>query len=331
MRGSGKRGAKRPRRKPRRRAVQAGNRATLETLFETVKSVVCPDTEETLAKWKILDHAKGFLKEQEAHLTHLLSLKESFLENAEGPSSLEEVREEYRRLYSDSVSTVPQLPATHATDAGKDSVQDPASEGSPPLSQTTGHIQEFDGIVEILLHYFVDRYLYFYGQILQLLLGNGVLYPEQTGLLVVSNAILRLWRHLRPECKASFLNCSVEDLSYSWEGAALVPCGPEASLDMLQPCSQDASTSSLIPEDMFQDASDVIQGQMDASAEGRFCNQGLGSSDMVVPGDWENEVYKAIVGFFKSHLGVDLELTQDLHLVPDDELFLMCTETFDNF
>uniref|UniRef100_A0AAY4AWH0 STRA8 bHLH domain-containing protein n=1 Tax=Denticeps clupeoides TaxID=299321 RepID=A0AAY4AWH0_9TELE len=256
-------------RKPRRRAVQAGNRATLETLFETVKSVVCPDTEETLAKWKILDHAKGFLKEQEAHLTHLLSLKESFLENAEGPSSLEEVREEYRRLYSDSVnngcfclfclsSTVPQLPATHATDAGKDSVQDPASEGSPPLSQTTG-------------------YLYFYGQILQLLLGNGVLYPEQTGLLVVSNAILRLWRHLRPECKASFLNCSVEDLSYSWEGAALVPCGPEASLDMLQPCSQDASTSSLIPEDMFQDASDVIQGQMDASAEGRFCNQGLGS------------------------------------------------------
>uniref|UniRef100_A0AAY4AV70 STRA8 bHLH domain-containing protein n=1 Tax=Denticeps clupeoides TaxID=299321 RepID=A0AAY4AV70_9TELE len=238
LRRSGKRGAKRPRRKPRRRAVQAGNRATLETLFETVKSVVCPDTEETLAKWKILDHAKGFLKEQEAHLTHLLSLKESFLENAEGPSSLEEVREEYRRLYSDSVSTVPQLPATHATDAGKDSVQDPASEGSPPLSQTTGHIQEFDG------------YLYFYGQILQLLLGNGVLYPEQTGLLVVSNAILRLWRHLRPECKASFLNCSVEDLSYSWEGAAL---------------------------DMFQDASDVIQGQMDASAEGRFCNQGLGS------------------------------------------------------
>ncbi|XP_052357222.1 stimulated by retinoic acid gene 8 protein homolog, partial [Oncorhynchus keta] len=89
-------------RKERRRALQARHRANLATLFETLNTVVCPTSDKMPAKWKILDHAKGFLKEQEAHLSRLMLLKGIFLGNEDGPCSLEEVRAEYRRLQSHS-------------------------------------------------------------------------------------------------------------------------------------------------------------------------------------------------------------------------------------
>ncbi|KAI4893253.1 hypothetical protein NFI96_018864, partial [Prochilodus magdalenae] len=50
-------------------------------------------------KWKILDHAKGFLLEKEAYLSKLLALKEVLQQDDGGPKSLEEVREQYRSLY----------------------------------------------------------------------------------------------------------------------------------------------------------------------------------------------------------------------------------------
>ncbi|XP_072530110.1 stimulated by retinoic acid gene 8 protein homolog isoform X2 [Salminus brasiliensis] len=75
-------------------------RATLADLFESLKNIVCPSTPKTPAKWKILDHAKGFLLEKEAYLSKLLALKEVFLQDDGGPKSLEEVREQYRRVYT---------------------------------------------------------------------------------------------------------------------------------------------------------------------------------------------------------------------------------------
>uniref|UniRef100_A0A4W4H6G5 STRA8 bHLH domain-containing protein n=1 Tax=Electrophorus electricus TaxID=8005 RepID=A0A4W4H6G5_ELEEL len=177
-------------RKARRRAVtlQSHHRATLAGLFESLKNVVCPTTQKTPAKWKILDHAKGFLLEKEAYLSKLLALKEVVLNDNEGPKTLEEVREEYRKLYSKCYRAhVPHV------DEGSDSSEDNEEMDESP--QSTGlsvpNFQEFEG------------YLCFYRQTLELLLHSRVLASYQTSLPVVSQAISGLWNILPPEQKTA--------------------------------------------------------------------------------------------------------------------------------
>ncbi|XP_076153423.1 stimulated by retinoic acid gene 8 protein homolog [Alosa pseudoharengus] len=324
--------------KQRRRALQARHRATLASLFDSLKTVVCPGSKKTPAKWKILDHAKGYLKEKETCLSYLLSLKRSYLEREEGPNSLEEVQEHFRRLCSNCVlepssrrgryrcSVLPNVEEEEEEE--EEALEESSSEISPddptdetPFSQSSSlsasNIQEFEG------------YLYFYRQTLELLVRSGVLAPEQTGLAVVSEAISGLWSNLPPERRAAFQQCTLGASPYAWMGCCFLKeahaeedCSQESSQF---PSQEEASPSSLLQEDLLQDAYDVVRKDMDSSSQAS--PEPLQSSG----GDFERlrEIYKDIMGFVKGHMSTELEFTEELCMTAEyQELFLKCSESF---
>ncbi|XP_062374205.1 stimulated by retinoic acid gene 8 protein homolog isoform X2 [Sardina pilchardus] len=321
--------------KQRRRALQARHRATLASLFDSLKTVVCPGSKKTPAKWKILDHAKGYLKEKEMCLNYLLSLKRSYLGREEGPNSLQDVKEHFRSLCSNCVLEpssrrgryrCPVLPNVEEEEVAPEesgseiSPDDPADE--TPFSQSSdlsaSNIQEFEG------------YLYFYRQTLELLVRSGVLAPEQTGLAVVSEAISGLWGNLPPERRAAFQQCTLGASPYAWMGCCFLKqeapaeedCSPESSQ---LPSQEEASTSSMLQEDLLQDAYDVVRKDMDSSS--------LPSPELPPSsgGDFERlrEIYKDIMGFVKGHMSTELEFTEELCMTAEyQELFLKCAESF---
>ncbi|KAG9280392.1 stimulated by retinoic acid gene 8 protein-like isoform X1 [Astyanax mexicanus] len=302
--------------------LHAWQQANLAELFESLKNVVCPSTQKTPAKWKILDHAKGFLLEKEAYLSKLLELKEIFLQDDEGPKSLEEVREKYRRLYSKSfVCTRKRIHTAHVPDVDKgpgSSEEDFADEGMDAALQPQGlglsvsSIQEFEG------------YLFFYRQTLDHLLCTGVLAPDQPVLPVVSEAISGLWKSMPPEQRAEVQQCTLTESCITWLGPADdTPC---SSLNSSQLTSLNTSGTSALEEDLIQDAYDVVQRDMDATT--------VNSPTLLPPrsGDCERlrETYKDITSFIRSHMSEEQELTQDMCLTDDyEELFLRCSESFD--
>lgn len=75
------------------------------------------------------------------------------------------------------------------------------------------------------------RYLFFYGETLELLLRSGVLTPDQTGLSVVSEAISGLWSSLPPERKAEAQQHALDQSSVSWEGQTEITTPPLTSLN----------------------------------------------------------------------------------------------------
>ncbi|XP_072530111.1 stimulated by retinoic acid gene 8 protein-like isoform X3 [Salminus brasiliensis] len=220
-------------------------RATLADLFESLKNIVCPSTPKTPAKWKILDHAKGFLLEKEAYLSKLLALKEVFLQDDGGPKSLEEVREQYRRVYTKCfLHTTRHRQTAYVPDVDKgpgSSEEDSTSEevDAAQQSQSSGwsvsSIQEFEG------------YLFFYRQTLDLLLRSGVLAPDQMVLPVVSEAISDLWKSLPPEQRATVQQCPVTESSVtlSQGPAHSTPC---SSLDSSQLTNLNTSGTSALEE-----------------------------------------------------------------------------------
>ncbi|XP_064175259.1 stimulated by retinoic acid gene 8 protein-like isoform X1 [Anguilla rostrata] len=278
--------------KERRRALQARHRATLAGLFDNLRKVVCP-LEKTPAKWKILHHAKDFFQEQEAYLEKLLSLKETFLLDADGPYSLQEVRDEYRRQHcqrsaSRDRSACPVwkpgqgCPGPRAAGgSGSSSEADPAEDlglsQSTPTSQPD--ILEFEG------------YLLFYRRTLERLLGGGVLLPDQTGLPVVSEAISALWQSLPLERRASYQDRSQEQSSFPWGGPSEEPPLPDTPGCSSQN-SQGASGSSgsTFEEDLLQDAYDVVQKDLSSGDSPELDLQK------------QKELYDHIISFVKRHM-----------------------------
>ncbi|XP_045072229.1 stimulated by retinoic acid gene 8 protein homolog [Coregonus clupeaformis] len=322
--------------KERRRALQARHRANLATLFETLKTVVCPTSYKMPAKWKILDHAKGFLKEQEAYLSRLLSLKGIFLGNEDGPCSLDEVRAEYRRLQSHSSSLRSRRPGGHRRHGGadgedlietseEDSVEETRDDSAPSQTSVNSrtNILEFEG------------YLLFYRQTLEKLICSGVLSPGQTGLAVVSESISGLWDSFSPERRAAYQTCPPQQSTLGWEGPAERPPdpGPDTHLHLtLHPSTQADSQGAWSPsyeEDLLQDAYDVVKKEMDSASE---------DSPVLAPprcDDFEKlrEVYKNIMCFLKTQMVEKPEQNQDLCLSATrdyEEIFLQCSESFDS-
>ncbi|KAF4079640.1 hypothetical protein AMELA_G00180480 [Ameiurus melas] len=298
--------------KVRRRVLQSRQRATLTGLFEALENMVCPSTQPShnceanhgLARWKILDHAMGFLLEKEAYLSKLLALKEVYLDDDGEPKNLEDVREQYRRLYSkhsrhSHTACVPDVDEGH-----KSSVVDSSDEESDelPRSQSSGssvlNIQEFEG------------YLFFYNETLELLLSSGVLTPDQTGLSVVSEAISGLWSSLPPERRAEAMQHALDQSQTEITASPLTSLNPSASY--------------AVEEDLLQDAYDVVQRDMDAASVNRPA--------VLHSCDYEKlrQIYKDISGFIKTHMAEDQELPQDLSQAAEDEEHLLrCSESFD--
>ncbi|XP_036376196.1 stimulated by retinoic acid gene 8 protein homolog [Megalops cyprinoides] len=291
--------------KERRRALQARHRATLAGLFDSLRNVVCPSSKKTPAKWKILHHAKSYLQKQEARFVRLLPLKEMFLLEDDGPCSLKEVREEYRHLYCQCRGSGPVMGDDSESSSDEDPTDDPGLSQSSAVS--VSGIQEFEG------------YLFFYRQTVELLLGSGVLSPEQTGLPVVSEAISGLWRSLSPEHRAAMQSCSQGQGTLLWTGQAEEPPLPDTPIWSSQTNSQGASTSSgSTYEEDLQDAYDVVQKELDLTAADRY------SVDV----EKMREIYRNIMCFVRTQMSEEPEPTQDL--CPDYEAdFLRCTETFD--
>ncbi|XP_027006929.2 stimulated by retinoic acid gene 8 protein homolog isoform X3 [Tachysurus fulvidraco] len=309
----------------RRRTLQTGHRDTLAGLFEELKNMVCPSSQSnhnckasynkrSPAKWKILDHAMGFLLEKEAYLSKLLALKEDYVDDDGGPKSLEDMREQYRSLYSKQstlhisshscTDCVPVVAEDHessevvSTDEETDA-QSQSSETSVP------NIQEFEG------------------ETIELLLRSGVLSPDQTGLPVVSEAISGLWSSLPPERREEAQQHALDQRSASWESQTEISASHLTSLD--------PSASYTVEEDLLQDAYDVVQRDMDAASVNR---------PAVLPScDYEKlkQIYKDISGFIWNHVAQDQELPQleraefqDLSQASEYEDLLMCSESFDD-
>ncbi|KAF5906772.1 stimulated by retinoic acid 8 protein-like isoform X1, partial [Clarias magur] len=247
-------------------------------------------------KWKILDHAMGFLLEKEVYLSKLLALKELYLDDDGGPRSLEDVREQYRGLYSEHLSPLNSLHISgHSCtscvpDMGeghKSSEVDSSEEETDELPQpqsSVPNIQEFEG------------YLFFYSETLELLLRSGVLTPDQVSLPVVSEAISDLWRSLPPERRAEAQQHALDQNSVSWEGQTGLTASSLTSLNQ--------SASHVLEEDLLQDAYDVVQRDMDAASANRPA--------VLQCCDYEKlrQIYQDISGFIKNQMAEDQELPQ---------------------
>ncbi|XP_055458139.1 stimulated by retinoic acid gene 8 protein homolog isoform X2 [Psammomys obesus] len=88
----------------RRRLSQARHRATLAGLFNNLRKTVYSQSDLTASKWQVLNKTKIHIQELEQTLDNLLKLKGSFNLEDGNASSLEEVKEEYAKMYSDNDS-----------------------------------------------------------------------------------------------------------------------------------------------------------------------------------------------------------------------------------
>ncbi|KAK3518053.1 hypothetical protein QTP70_033274 [Hemibagrus guttatus] len=305
----------------RRRAHQV----TLAGLFKALKNMVCPPSQSThnceassnqrsLAKWKILDHAMGFLLEKEAYLSKLLALKEVYLDDDAGPKSLEDVREQYRSLSSEHFNLpirrhscktcVPDVDEGHES-SEVDSTDEETNEllRSQSSGSSVPNIQEFEG------------YLVFYSETLELLLRSGVLSPDQTGISVVSEAISSLWSSLPPERRLEAQQHTLGQRSISWESQSEISATHLTSLN--------PSASYVVEEDLLQDAYDVVQRDMDAASANRQCTYHTQNQiylcccqshrpAVLQSCDYEKlkQIYKDISGFIRNHTAEDQELPQ---------------------
>nr|ANC96771.1 stimulated by retinoic acid protein 8 [Plecoglossus altivelis] len=312
--------------KQRRRALQARHRATLASLFETLKTVVCPTSNKTPAKWKILDHAKGFLREQEAYVSRLLMLKGIYLGNADGPRNLEEVREEYRNLHPNRSSyhsrrkwyrlSGPDGEGEGAEESSEE--EEAASEevtDEPVPSQSSvssaPNILEFEG------------YMLFYRQTLEKLVHCGVLGPGQTGLPVVSDAISGLWDSMTPERRAAYQRLAPQQGPPSW--AVLSNRPPHLQASQADSQGATASTASTYEEDLLQDACDVMKMEMDSSAKGSY-----EADSPHQTGDLEM-LREVVMGLAEPPPLRKRDSAQNLSVTDNyDEFRLRCSESFDS-
>ncbi|XP_066579774.1 stimulated by retinoic acid gene 8 protein homolog [Amia ocellicauda] len=323
----------------RRRVLQAQHRATLAGLLDSLRDVVCPDARKNPTKWQLLRRAKRFLQQQERQLSRLLRMKEVYQVDTGGPCSMEEVREEYRNLYSfcspkpaarpirKLISPAPDL-ASHS--------EGQVLRGAGDVLVSQSSICSLPNILEF------EGYLFFYRQTLELLVTSGVLTPEQTGLAVVSEAISGLWATLPGERRAAIQACSLEREFCTCHGCPRdpLPSGPgdlaytqpvhlSTPLDLSQVNSQglSGSSGSTNEEDLFQDAYEMVQREMDTASENSPTLECPDNSSV----EELKEIYSEIMGFVKTQLSVEPELTEELCLAADYEaVFLRCTETFED-
>ncbi|XP_034375423.1 stimulated by retinoic acid gene 8 protein homolog isoform X2 [Arvicanthis niloticus] len=88
----------------RRRLSQARHRATLVGLFNNLRKTVYSQSDLTASKWQVLNKTKVHIQEMEQSLDNLLKLKGFFNLQDGNPNTLQEVKEEYARMYSDNDS-----------------------------------------------------------------------------------------------------------------------------------------------------------------------------------------------------------------------------------
>nr|XP_021548516.1 stimulated by retinoic acid gene 8 protein homolog [Neomonachus schauinslandi] len=291
----------------RRRLSQARHRATLAGLFSNLRRTVYSHSDLTASKWQVLNKAKNHIQELEQTLDNLLKLKESFNLEDGNANSLEEVKAEYASKYSGNPSLV-------------------SNKVLQKISATWCPIEAVEKD---------SRYLNFYKQTMDLLIGNGIVSSQEVTLPIVSAAISHLWQNLSEERKTSLLQAWAQRPSglQGLAGACQEPACADGSLKDSGVDSQGASCSLVsTPEEiLFEDAFDV------ASFLDKSEVPSTSSSSSVFTGgnpeypEEKFQLYMQIIDFFKGLCCVNPQLKQDPDLPIDDEMIMLrCMETFDD-
>ncbi|XP_075790536.1 stimulated by retinoic acid gene 8 protein homolog isoform X2 [Pelodiscus sinensis] len=312
----------------RRRLSQARHRATLAGLFNNLRETVYSQSNNSASKCQVLRKAKNYIQELEQTL-------ESFNLEDGNPSSLEEVREEYVKMYFSDHSTASPSDALNESSSTvwyviqefeKNSMEE---DGKPRLIQSPAtsspDLMEF------------ERYLYFYKQTVDLLVENGIVCTEEVTLPVVSTAVSHLWQDLPEERRDSVLQyCSQrQNLLPDPKAACPEPACTEGSVRNSRANSQEASGSLVsTPEEiLFEDAFDVAAGFLD----GNETQQTMSSPSSVFTGcisenaEDNHRLYLQITGFLKGLFFANTQVPQEEALQFDYEtVMLRCTETFDD-
>ncbi|KAM8980839.1 stimulated by retinoic acid gene 8 protein homolog [Sarcophilus harrisii] len=314
----------------RRRLSQARHRATLTRLFNRLRKTVFSQSDSTASKWQVLRKAKNHIQELEQTLDNLLKMKESFNLEDGNASTLEEVKEEYARMYSNNHSMTSETMGGNGSaiwyliqEFDREVVEEEEEERRGELSHSSPVTSSPD-LVEF------ERYLYFYKQTVDLLIQSGIVLPEQVTLPIVSTAISHLWQELPEEKRESILQACAQRQSgfVSAEASCTEPAAEgsmEGSMKGSGVDSQEASGSLVsTPEEiLFEDAFDVAA---DVSSPSSVC----ASCSSENPEE-NNQLYVQIINFLKGLFCTNTQLPQEVTIPLDDEtVMLRCTETFDD-
>ncbi|XP_020857984.2 stimulated by retinoic acid gene 8 protein homolog [Phascolarctos cinereus] len=307
----------------RRRLSQARRRATLAGLFNSLRRTVFSQSNSTAPKWQVLCKAKNYIQELEQTLDNLLKMKESFNLEDGNASTLEEVKEEYARMYSNNHSMTSEAMGENGSavwyliqEFDREVVEEEEEERRGELSHSSPDLMEF------------ERYLYFYKQTVDLLIQNGVISPEQVVLPIVSTAISHLWQELPEEKRGSILQACAQRQSgfVNAEAPSREPvCAAEGSVKDSGGGSQGASgfLVSTPEEILFEDAFDVATGATSPSSVFAGCSSENPEEN--------NHLYVQIISFLKGLFCANTQLPQEATIPLDDEtVMLRCTETFDD-
>ncbi|XP_051007510.1 stimulated by retinoic acid gene 8 protein homolog isoform X1 [Acomys russatus] len=339
------------RRVARRRLSQARHRATLAGLFSKLRSTVYCQSDLTASKWQVLNKAKIHIQGLEQTLDTLLNLKGAFHLEDGNANTLEEVKEEYARMYSETDSVLlnssPQnSPAWFRTEAAPDAMegvsgeereeedhQEEEKEEEEKEEEKVDLSQSSATLMPDLVEF--ERYLNFYKQSMDLLTMNSVISPQEATLPIVSAAISHLWQTLSEEKKASLLQVWEQQQSSFSEltEACLEMAYAEDSVKDSGVDSQGAScsTESTPEEILFEDAFDVASF-LDKSEDQHMSNISSVFSNCNSENVEEKfQLYIQIVEFFKGLCCVNTPSKQEPDPpVDDDVMLLKCLETFDD-
>uniref|UniRef100_A0A8C3YI14 Stimulated by retinoic acid 8 n=1 Tax=Catagonus wagneri TaxID=51154 RepID=A0A8C3YI14_9CETA len=329
----------------RRRLSQARHRATLAGLFSNLRKTVYFHSDRTASKWQVLNKAKTHIQELEQTLDNLLKLKESFNLEDGNANSLEEAKKEYANMYSGNPSLVSNKIYQKGSGTwcpieavGKDPDEEEGDEEEDEEEE-----EEEEKKVE-LLHSPVtllpdlmefERYLNFYKQTMDLLIGNGIVSSQEVTLPIVSAAISHLWQTLSEDRKARLLQAWVQKHSGlpGLTEACPQPAGAEGSVKDSGVDSQGASCSLVsTPEEIFfEDAFNVASFLDKSEAPSTSSPSSVLAICNPEKPEEKFQLYMQIIEFFKGLCSVNAQFKQEPELPADDEMIMLrCMETFDD-
>ncbi|XP_053109869.1 stimulated by retinoic acid gene 8 protein homolog isoform X2 [Hemicordylus capensis] len=318
----------------KRRLSQARHRATLAGLFNNLRESVYSQKNNSASKCQVLCKAKNYIQELEQTLENLLNMKEVLNLEDGNPSSLEEVKEEYVKMYFNHHSVVP--PSNAVSQSGttvwyviqeyeKNSAEEDVNlRLTQPPDTSSPDLMEF------------ERYLYFYKQTVDLLVDNGIVNPEEVILPVVSTAVSHLWQGLPEERRDSvLLYCSQrQNFISEVKTASQEPACTEGSMRDSGTNSQEASGSLVsTPEEfLFEDAFDVATSFLDINETQEISSQSSTFTGCASESQEDHQhLYLKIITFLKSLFFANTQAPQEEVLQLDYEtVMLRCTETFDD-
>ncbi|XP_066490649.1 stimulated by retinoic acid gene 8 protein homolog [Tiliqua scincoides] len=317
----------------KRRLSQARHRATLAGLFNNLRETVYSKKDNSASKCQVLWKAKNYIQELEHTLEDLLKMKEVLNLEDGNPSSLEEVKEEYVKMYFNNHSGTPPSNAVNQSGATvwyvfqeyENSTQDDVN-----LRLTQSPVASSPDLMEF------ERYLYFYKQTVDLLLDSGIVNPEEVTLPVVSTAVSHLWQGLPEERRESVLQYCSQRQNFISEvkAASQEPSCVEGSVRNSGANSQETSGSVVsTPEEvLFEDAFDMAISFLDRDETEEIPSQSSVFTDCTSDSKEDNHhLYLQIIDFLKSQFFANTQMPQEEVIQLDYEtVMLRCTETFDD-